>query len=180
MHLETTVITDPIAEKLNTHLNREFFSSYFYLSLSAAAEARGFKGAAAWFLAKHEEEAAHAMKFYRYLLDQGAEVALAAIAEPPRKYEGVLDMFETTLGHEQGVTAAINELVDAALTAKDHATHIFLQWFVTEQIEEEATVMDVIDRLRLVGERGEGLYMIDRELAGLAAEATRAVAAQVN
>ena len=174
------MITTPIAEDLNTQLNREFFSAYFYLSLSAAAEAEGLKGAAAWFFAKHQEETAHAMKFYRYLLDQGAGVELRAIAEPPRMQGGLLDMFEQTLRHEQGVTAAINELVDAALSGKDHATHIFLQWFVTEQIEEESTVNDIIARLRLVGNRGEGLYMIDKELADLAAEAAATVAAEAN
>lgn len=110
------------------------------------------------------------MKLYRYLLDQGANVALLSIDEPPTTHDGLLDMFEKTLAHEQGVTASINDLVDAALGAKDHATHIFLQWFVTEQIEEEATVNDIIARLRLVGDRGEGLYMIDKELDGLASQ----------
>ena len=167
------MITPKIAEQINAQLNRELFSSYFYLGLSAAAETAGFKGTAAWFFAKHEEENAHAMKFYRYLLDQGAEVELRAISQPPAGHDGQLDLFEKTLEHEQGVTAAINDLVDAALTAKDHATNIFLQWFVTEQIEEEATVNDIIVRLRLVGDRGEGLYMMDKELAGLAVEMTQ-------
>jgi ferritin len=167
------VITAPIAEQLNKQLNREFFSAYFYLSLSAAAQSEGLRGAAAWFHAKYEEETAHALKFYRYLLDQGADVTLPEIAAPPPKGAGLLEMFEKTLAHEQGVTAAVNDLVDAALSAKDHATHIFLQWFVTEQIEEEATVNDIIAQLRLVGPRGEGLYMIDKELAGLAAELTQ-------
>jgi len=174
------VIREPIAEKLNVQLNRELFSAYFYLSLSAVAEAADFKGVAAWFLAKHREETAHAMKLYRYLLDQDAEVRLSAIAEPHAGYAGLLDMFEKTLAHEREVTAAVNDLVDAALTAKDHATNIFLQWFVTEQIEEEATVKDIIARLRLVGDRGEGLYLIDKELADLAAKVTQAAVAQAN
>ena len=174
------MINPSIAERLNAQLNRELFSSYFYLSLSAAAETAGFKGTAAWFFAKHEEEDAHAMKFYRYVLDQGAAVELQAISQPPSEHDGLLDLFEKTLEHEQGVTAAINDLVDASLTAKDHATHIFLQWFVTEQIEEEATVNDIIARLRLVGDRGEGLYMMDKELAGLAMELTQASGAAAN
>jgi ferritin len=101
------------------------------------------------------------------------DVALAPIAQPPGRHDGLLAMFETTLGHEQGVTHTINELVDAALCVKDHATHIFLQWFVTEQIEEEATVKDIIAGLRLVGERGEGLYFVDKELAALSATPER-------
>ncbi len=120
------------------------------------------------------------MKLYRYLLDQDAKVTLKAIAEPQAEYAGLLDMFEKTLAHEREVTAAVNDLVDAALTAKDHATNIFLHWFVTEQIEEEATVKDIIARLRLVGDRGEGLYLIDKELADSAARVTQAAIAQAN
>lgn len=163
------MIQPDMIERLNRQMNREFYSAYFYLSLSAAAEDAGFKGSANWFMAKYEEETQHAMKMCRYLMDQGARVQLGALEDPSDGYAGLLDMFEKTLAHEQGVTAAINELVDAALTAKDHATHIFLQWYVTEQIEEEATVGDIINQLKLVGERGEGLYMIDKELNGLAA-----------
>jgi ferritin len=162
------MIKPQIAEQINQQINREFFSAYFYLDMSAAAENTGFKGIAAWFQAKYLEENTHAMKMHRYLLDHGAAVVLAAIADPSGNYEGPLDMFEQTLKHEQGVTASINELVDAAMTEKDHATYIFLQWFVTEQTEEEATVGDIIAQLKLVGERGEGLYMIDKELGGLA------------
>ncbi len=168
-----------ITEQINAQLNREFFSAYFYLSLSAAAESAGFKGAAAWFMAKHREENQHAMKLYRYLQDHDAAVVLGAIADPSGEYAGLLDMFEQTLQHERGVTEAINDLVDAALTARDHATHIFLHWFVTEQTEEEATVSDIIAQLKLVGERGEGLYLIDKELADVAATMNQALAAPV-
>lgn len=163
------MIQPDMIERLNRQTNREFYSAYFYLSLSAAAEAAGFRGSASWFMAKYHEENQHAMKMYRYLMDQGARVELGALEDPSDSYGSLLEMFEKTLAHEQGVTAAINDLVDAALTAKDHATHIFLQWYVTEQIEEEATVSDIISQLKLVGERGEGLYMIDKELGALAA-----------
>jgi ferritin len=170
---ETNVINGDITERLNAQLNRELFSAYFYLGLSASAESAGLKGAAAWFHAKYQEETAHALKFYRYLLDQGAEVVLSAIAEPPAGQSDLVSMFEETLAHEREVTAAINDIVDASLSAKDHATHIFLQWFVTEQIEEEATVSEILARLRLVGSRGEGLYMLDRELSDLAGQMTQ-------
>jgi ferritin len=159
-----------IAEQLNKQINREFFSAYFYLDMSAAAESAGFKGMAAWFMAKYQEENEHAMKIYRYMQDHGAQVILDTIADPSGKYDGPLDMFEMTLQHEQGVTASIIDLVDTAMSTKDHATYIFLQWFVTEQTEEEATVGDIIAQLKLVGERGEGLYMIDKELGILAAK----------
>lgn len=164
------MITQQTATRLNAHLNQEFFSAFFYLSLSAQAQTLGLRGVAAWFMAKHDEELAHAMKLYKYILDQGAEIKLQALDCPPTNSAGVLDMFEMTLAHEQSVTRAINDLVDAALTEKDHATSIFLQWYVTEQIEEESVVGDVIARMRLVGTQGEGLFMIDNEMAQLAAQ----------
>ncbi len=162
------MISNDMSEKLNDQINREMYSAYFYLGLSAQAETANLKGAAAWFFAKYGEEMEHALKIYRYLIDQDADVSFTGIAAPPSNSEGVLHMFEQTLEHEREVTGAINELVDQALTEKDHATNVFLQWFVTEQIEEEATVNDILGRLRLFGDQGQGLFMIDNELAELA------------
>ena len=172
------MISNPMAQRLNGQINNEFYSAYFYMSMSAHSESENLKGIAAWFMAKYQEEMAHAMKIYRYLHDQGARVELEAVDKPPTEYQGVLDMFQKTLAHEQEVTATFNDLVDATLTEKDHATNIFLQWFVTEQIEEESTVSDIIGQLKLVGERGEGLFMIDNQLAGVAKQMSTAAAAQ--
>lgn len=174
------MINAKLAKKINHQLNREFFSAYFYLSLSTAAEDKGFKGAAAWFMAKYKEETDHALKMQRYLLDHNMPVELAAIADPSGSYKNLLNMFEITLQHEQAVTESIHDLVGTALEEKDHATFIFLQWFVTEQTEEEATVNDIISQLKLVGERGEGLFMIDKELATLAATLHQPEPASVN
>lgn len=162
------MISSEMATRLNAQINLELFSAYFYLGLSSQAESKDLKGTAAWFMAKHGEEMTHALKMYRYLLDQDAEVQLDTIAAPPAKTAGIMDMFERTLKHERSVTSAINDLVDHAAQEKDHATHIFLQWFVTEQIEEEATVNDILGRLRLFGDQGQGLLMIDNELAAAA------------
>jgi ferritin len=162
------MISNDMASRINAQINRELYSSYFYLSLSAHAEASNLKGTAAWFMAKHLEEMTHAHKMYRYLIDQDATVQLSEVAAPPAQIEGVLQMFEQTLEHERAVTAAINDIVDHALSEKDHATNVFLHWFVTEQIEEEATVNDVLGRLRLFGDQGQGLLLIDNELEGLA------------
>ena len=126
------------------------------------------KGVAAWFFAKHAEELAHAMKMYRYLIDQDAPVRLTEITAPEAVEPKVIEMFEHTLAHEREVTAHINDLVDHALSEKDHATNIFLQWFVTEQIEEEATVNDILGRVRLFGDQGQSLMLIDNELAAIA------------
>jgi ferritin len=128
-------------------------------------------------MAKHGEEMAHGLKMYRYLIDQDAAVRLTEVAQPPVETDGVLAMFERTLAHEREVTLAINEMVDYAASEKDHATSIFLQWFVTEQIEEEATVNDIIGRLRLFGDQGQGLLMIDNELAAIAAKIQQGAAA---
>jgi ferritin len=168
------MISSNMARLINDQINRELYSSYFYLALAAQAEGLNMKGTAAWFQAKHEEEMDHGLKMYRYLLDQDAQVSFRAIDAPPSESGGVLDMFELTLEHERSVTASINELVDAALSEKDHATNVFLQWFVTEQIEEEATVKDIIGRLRLVGDDGRGLFMLDSEMASLAAQVSQA------
>jgi ferritin len=171
------MISNDMAARINAQINREMYSAYFYLGLSAQAESMNLKGTAAWFLAKHGEEMAHGLKMYRYLIDQDAAVHLTEVAQPPVVSDGVLAMFERTLDHEREVTAAINDMVDHALSEKDHATNVFLQWFVTEQIEEEATVNDIIGRLRLFGDQGQGLLMIDNELAAIAARIGQGTAA---
>lgn len=171
------MISDKMAKHINAQINRELYSAYFYLGLSAQAEVGDLKGTAAWFRAKHGEEMTHALKMYRYLLDQEARVRLTEVGAPPEDVDNILAMFEYTLRHEREVTAAINDLVDLALSEKDHATNVFLQWFVTEQIEEEATVNDILGRLRRFGDTGEGLLMIDNELAAAATKMAAATAA---
>ena len=150
---------------LNEQLNKEIYSAYLYMSMSAYSTHIGLKGFANWFMVQYQEEMMHAMKFYDYINDQGSQVKLMAIDAPPTEFTSPLDMFEKTLKHEQFVTKRINDLVDLAINEKDHATNIFLQWFVTEQIEEEANDNDIITKLKLVGKKGEALLMLDRELA---------------
>ena len=128
------MISNTIAAELNKQVNREFYSSYFYLSMSAYSDFVGLKGFADWFMVKYKEEMLHAMKIYKYILDQSAQVVLLPIEQPPVTFDSPLAMLDGTLSHEQMVTKFINELVDKAIAEKDHATHIFLQWFVTEQI----------------------------------------------
>lgn len=165
------MISDKMASTMEKQFNMELYSAYFYLSLSSSAENLSLKGVSEWFMTKHYEEQAHAMKMYRYLKDQGVDVTLHAVDAPPSCEDmTVLQMMEATLEHECQVTTSINHLVDQALTEKDHATNIFLQWFVTEQIEEEATVGEVLGRLRLFGDKPEGLLMIDTELGNAAAQ----------
>jgi len=150
---------------LNEQLNKEIYSAYLYLSMSAYSTHIGLKGFANWFMVQYQEEMMHAMKFYNYINDQGGRVKLMAIDAPPTEFESPLDMFEKTLKHEQFVTKRINDLVDLSIKEKDHVTSIFLQWYVTEQIEEEANDNDIIAKLKLVGKKGDALLMLDKELA---------------
>ncbi|HIH95938.1 MAG TPA: ferritin [Thermoplasmata archaeon] len=154
-----------IEEALNEQINKEMYSAYLYLSMSAHSTHIGLKGFANWFMVQYKEEVTHAMKLYEYIHDQDGQVKLTNIEQPPTEFASPLDMFEKTLKHEEFVTKSINDLVDLAIKENDHATQIFLQWFVTEQIEEEANDKEIISKLKLVGEKGSGLFMIDRELA---------------
>lgn len=159
------MISEDIKDSLLDQLNAEFESAHLYLAMSAYCSHRDFNGAAAWLRTQYEEERLHALKVYDYLVDQGVHIALGDLASPPREFGSLLDVFESSLEHEQSMTARLNELSDKALKEKDHATYNMLQWFVSEQLEEEATVSEIIAKLRLVNDDGYGLLMIDNELA---------------
>lgn len=159
------MISKKMVQTLNKQLNNELYSAYLYLSMSSFTTFIGLKGAANWFMVQYQEEMTHAMKFYDYLNSQGEHSQLAAIAAPPTEFGTLLSMFEQTLKHEQFITKCINDLMDQAVKEKDHATQIFLQWFVTEQIEEEGNDNDIIAKLKLVGDSTQGLMMVDRDLA---------------
>ncbi|HBA89522.1 MAG TPA: ferritin [Geobacter sp.] len=150
---------------LNKQLNNELYSAYLYLSMSSYAGSIGLKGSANWFMVQYQEEMVHAMKFFSFINSRGEHVELAAVAAPPTEFPSLLGMLEQTLAHEQFITSSINELTDLALSEKDHATNIFLQWFVTEQIEEEENDRDIIGKLKLIGDNGQGLLMLDAEMA---------------
>lgn len=159
------MLSERMVEALNKQINREIYSAYLYLSMSAYDTFKGLKGFANWFMVQYQEEMTHVMKIYDYINDQGSKVKLMAVEQPPTEFGSPLEMFEKTLEHEKFVTRCINDLVNIAIEEKDHATKIFLQWFVTEQIEEEANDNDIIAKLKLVGKEGNGLFMIDKELA---------------
>jgi ferritin len=159
------MLSEKMVNALNEQINKEIYSAYLYMSMSAYSTFIGLKGFANWFMVQYQEEMTHAMKIYDYVNDQGAQVKLMAISQPLTEFESPLDIFEKTLDHEKFVTKSINGLVDLAIEEKDHATNIFLQWFVTEQIEEEGNDNDIIAKLKLVGSEGNGLFMLDKELA---------------
>lgn len=155
---------NPNVEKaLNEQLNAEMYSAYLYLSMSAYCAAKNLSGFANWMRVQFEEEQAHALKLYQYILDRDGRVMLSTIETPPSEWDGIIDVFEKVLYHEGTVTNSINNLLNLALSEKDHATATMLQWFVTEQVEEEANVSDLLDQLKLVEGKGAGLFMLDRE-----------------
>lgn len=156
-------MTEKMTKALNAQLNFEYYSAYVYLAMSAHADSVGLKGISTWFDAQYQEEMMHATKFLHYIMERG-EVELEAIEKPRKEYKDVLEMFEVTLEHEQEVTARINDLATLAIEEKDHATSNFLQWFINEQVEEEATVNEILDDIKLAGSTGPGLFMINREL----------------
>jgi ferritin len=159
------MISEAMQESLFTQLNDEFYSSYLYLAMSAYCNHIDFNGAAVWLKVQYEEEQEHATRIYNYLIEQGAHVELQAIPQPPSEFGSILDVFQASLDHEQKMTEKLNNLSDQALKEKDHATYNLLQWFVNEQVEEEATVGEIISKLKLVKEDGYGLLMIDNELS---------------
>lgn len=158
------MLSEKMIDALNEQINREMYSAYLYMAMSADSESKGLKGFANWFSVQYQEEMTHAMKIYRYVLEQSGRVVLKTIEQPGIEFGSPLDMFNATLKHEQFITKSINELMDLAMELRDHATQIFLQWFVTEQIEEEGNDNEIIDKLKLAGD-GNGLFMIDKELA---------------
>jgi ferritin len=159
------MISKKMEQALNDQINKEMYSAYLYLAMSADTTHRGLDGFANWFMVQYQEEMEHATRIYNYINEQGGKVELQAIEQPPTTFKDPLTMFKQTLEHEQFITKSINDLVDLAKKENDHATEIFLQWFVTEQIEEEANDNEIIDKLTMVGTKGNGLYMIDRELS---------------
>jgi len=159
------MISKKMSDSLNNHMNLELFSAHLYLVMSSCANEMGLKGAANWFFVQYREEMMHFMKLYTYLSDQGVVISLPASKAVPGKYKSLLDMMQKTLAHENMITSCFNNLSEQAVLEKDHATRIFLQWFVTEQIEEENNDRDLIAKLKLVGDNGQGILMIDAEMA---------------
>ncbi len=160
------MISKELQEALIEQLNKEYHSAYLYLGMSAYCSKEGFNGASNWFLIQYQEEVAHGMKLFKYLEDQDVEIKLPQIDAVEVEYKSLLDVFKKSLAHEQKMSKNLNNLSDLAMKEKDHATYNLLQWYVTEQVEEEATVSEIIDHIKLVGDNGYGLYTIDKELGG--------------
>ncbi|KJF41688.1 MULTISPECIES: ferritin [Draconibacterium] len=158
------MLKEKVLNALNEQINAEQYSSLLYLSMSAYFNDKGLPGFANWMYVQYQEELTHANKFFNYVVERGGKVELKAIDQMPTTWEGVIDVFEKTLEHEQLVTSLIDKLVDVAVDERDHATQSFLRWFVDEQVEEEANVTEILDTLKLINGQGNGIFMLDREM----------------
>ena len=158
------MIKKAVEVALNEQINAEFKSAYLYLSMSSYFQSTGLSGCANWMRIQYQEELAHATRFFDYVNERGGRVMLAPIQEVQVDFSGIVDVFEKTLEHEQMVTGMIDSLMDISISESDHATKSFLQWFVDEQVEEEANVGQILNNLKLIKGEGQGLLMMDREM----------------
>jgi ferritin len=159
------MLNEKIQNAFNAQINAELFSSYLYLSMSAWLETQGLKGMAHWMRMQVQEEDFHAKKFLDFVNECDGRVLLTAIEAPQTEWSSPLQVFADAYEHETKISGMINELVDLALSERDHAANSFLQWFVNEQVEEEASTQEIRDKLKLAGDNGAVLYMIDQELS---------------
>lgn len=154
-----------LQDAFNEQLNAELYSAYLYVSMAAYFESISLQGMANWMQIQAQEEMQHAAKFFAFINERDGRVLLSQIQGPETKWDSPLAVFENVCTHESHVTSLINGLVDLAIREKDHAANAFLQWFVTEQVEEEASAKEVTDKLKLAGDNASVLFMIDQELA---------------
>lgn len=160
------MIDKKMEKAINDQINAELYSAYLYLSMVAYFEDEDLPGMAAWMKAQAQEEVAHATKFFDYVNERGGRVVLDAIEKPDVEWESPLAVFEAAYKHEQYVTGRINELVDIAEELKDRATFQFLQWYIEEQVEEEASADEIVQKLKRIGDKTSALFMLDKEMGG--------------
>lgn len=158
------MLSPNINDAFNKQLNLEIYSAYIYLSMAARCNELNLSGFANWLQVQAQEELAHTMRFYDYIFERGGSVVYEALAKPPSGWDSVLAIFETGYHHEGEVTARINTLMDLALEESDHASSSFLQWFIDEQVEEEATFLTIVQQLKLIQESPQALFMLDKEM----------------
>jgi len=158
------MIGKEMQEAINRQINEEFYSAYLYLAMSGYFESSGLSGFAQWMYVQYKEEIEHGMKFWRHLVDRGGTIKLHAIKEPPNEWPSPLPVFQAAHKHERYITGKIHGLVDLAEQEKDRAAANMLQWYVDEQVEEEASAQEIITKLEMVKDSGHGMLLVDREL----------------
>ena len=158
------MISDNISKALNEQITNELNSAYSYLAMSAHFSARNLNGFAHWFRVQYEEERTHALRIFDHILDRGGTVSLSVASEPQCSWDSPTAAFTAALAEERRIARSIDELMELAISEKDHATRILLDWFVTEQVEEERTTSEIVDQLQMVGDSEIGLFMMDERL----------------
>ena len=153
-----------VQDAFNGHINAEMFSSYLYLSMSAYFDSQNLTGMSSWMKVQAQEELTHAMKFFTFLDDRGGRVILSSIETPRSEWGSALEVFQDALEHERMVTGLVGDLAELALAERDHASSTFLQWFITEQVEEESVAQSIVDKLKIIGDNPVAIYMLDGEL----------------
>jgi ferritin len=161
------MISKIIEQGLNTQIELEAFSSQYYLAMASWAEMVGYNGTSKFLYVHADEERMHMLKLFHYINDRGGHAIVPALEQPPQTFSSIVEVFELVLNHEIKVTNEINNLVDICLKEKDYTTHNFLQWYVSEQIEEEALARNILDKLKLIGNDKGGLYLLDRDMQGM-------------
>ncbi len=149
---------------MNDQINAELYSSYLYLAMSSYFTSVNLVGMASWMRVQVQEELFHAIKMYDFVGERGGRAIMKAIGQPPAEWASPLAVFENGLAHEQKVTGLINNLLDLAMAERDHATAIFLQWYVTEQVEEESNATGIVRKLKMIGGDASSLFALDQEL----------------
>lgn len=170
LHRIENLIKTSVQKALNDQTRKEFFSHYLYLSMAAHFESINLRGVAHWMRIQAKEELEHAMKFFEYIIERQGKVVLEAIDAPTAKWKSPKDVFEDAYDHERKITESIHKIVELAGSEKDHATAIFLQWFVREQVEEEGSANEILQKLQLIGTDTSLLFILDGELGKRAAK----------
>ncbi|MGC8786880.1 MAG: ferritin [Anaerolineae bacterium] len=158
------MLSKKLQDALNEQIKNELYSGYLYLAMSAYFEANNLPGFARWMRVQAGEEQAHALRFFDFIVERGGRVVLQAIDQPPVEFSSPLAVFEATLEHEKKVTGLINRLYELAVAEKDYPAQVMLQWFINEQTEEEKNAAQIVETLKMIGEKGQALIMLDREL----------------
>ncbi len=158
------MLTKTIQDAINDQINKELYSAYLYLAMSAHCETNSLPGTAHWMRVQYQEETSHAMKFFDYVNDRGGQVVLKAIDQPPAKFKSALEIFQQVVEHERRVTESIHKLYALAVKENDYASQVLLQWFVTEQVEEEKSAGLIAEQFKMIGESKPSLIMLDRQL----------------
>ncbi len=164
------MLSKSLQKALNDQIGMEFYSAYIYLSMSAYFQSQNLPGCAHWMRLQYQEEVAHALKLFDYVHNRGGVAALQAIDQPQAKFASPQDVFKQALGHEKKVTASINDLYALAHKESDYATQVALQWFVTEQVEEEKNAAEIVEQFAMVGDNRVALLMLDRQLGARGAD----------